>query len=47
MIKPSLPIYVVSGGTGASGEQLVYTVLAQFPEAQVPGVTVAHVHHYP
>ncbi len=26
------PIYVVSGGVGASGEQLVQTVLAQFPD---------------
>ncbi len=39
------PIYVVSGGTGASGEQVVYTVLAQFPEAGVPVVTIPHVHH--
>jgi regulator of PEP synthase PpsR (kinase-PPPase family) len=38
-------IYVVSGGTGASGEQLVRTVLAQFPEARVPVVTVSHVRH--
>ena len=37
------PIYVVSGGTGASGEQLVHTVLVQFPEAQVPVITVNHV----
>ena len=45
MAKPVPPIYVVSGGTGASGEQVVYTVLAQFPDAQVPVVTVPHVHH--
>ncbi len=38
-------IYVVSGGTGASGEQLVRTVLAQFPEAPVSVVTVSHVRH--
>ena len=37
------PIYVVSGGTGASGEQLVHTVLVQFPDRQVPVHTVAHV----
>jgi regulator of PEP synthase PpsR (kinase-PPPase family) len=41
-MKPS-PIYVVSGGTGASGEQLVRTVLVQFPEAQVPVIIVNHV----
>jgi regulator of PEP synthase PpsR (kinase-PPPase family) len=40
--KPS-PIYIVSGGVGASGEQLVYTVLAQFPESRVPVITVGHV----
>jgi hypothetical protein len=39
------PIYIVSGGAGASAEQLVRTVLAQFPEAAVPVVTVAHVRH--
>jgi regulator of PEP synthase PpsR (kinase-PPPase family) len=38
-----LSIYIVSGGTGASGEQLVHTVLAQFPESKVPVITVAHV----
>src|SRR5512136_3083408 len=37
------PIYIVSGGVGASGEQLVYTVLAQFPESRVPVITVGHV----
>jgi len=39
------PIYVVSGGSGASGEQLVHTVLAQFPERQVPVIMVVHVRH--
>jgi len=29
------PVFIVSGGTGASGEQLLNTVLAQFPEAAV------------
>ncbi len=38
-------IYVVSGGTGASGEQVVRTVLAQFPAANLPVVTVSHVRH--
>jgi regulator of PEP synthase PpsR (kinase-PPPase family) len=37
------PIYVVSGGTGASGEQLVHTVLVQFPEGHVPVIVVDHV----
>jgi regulator of PEP synthase PpsR (kinase-PPPase family) len=40
--KPS-PIYIVSGGVGASGEQLVYTVLAQFPGSRVPVITVSYV----
>ena len=37
------PIYVVSGGTGASGEQLVRTVLVQFPDSRVPLIVVNHV----
>lgn len=36
-------IYVVSGGLGASGEQLAYTVLAQFPENRVPVILVSKV----
>jgi regulator of PEP synthase PpsR (kinase-PPPase family) len=44
MTEQPPPIYVVSGGTGASGEQVVYTVLAQFPDSGVPVVTIAHVH---
>ena len=39
------PIYLVSGSTGASGEQLVHTVLAQFPECQVPVITLPRVRH--
>ena len=42
--KPvDLPIYVVSGASGASGEQLVHTVLAQFPNISVPVKMVTHV----
>lgn len=37
------PIYVVSGGVGASGEQLVQTVLAQFPDNHVPVIMVGNV----
>ena len=37
------PIYIVSGGTGSSGEQMVNTVLAQFPENQVEVVMVSQV----
>jgi regulator of PEP synthase PpsR (kinase-PPPase family) len=37
------PVYVISGGTGASGEQLVRTVLAQFPESEASVRIVAHV----
>lgn len=39
----SPPVYVVSGGVGASGEQLVQTVLAQFPDSDMPVVTVGNV----
>jgi regulator of PEP synthase PpsR (kinase-PPPase family) len=38
----TVPIYVLSGGTGASGEQLVRTVLAQFPDGQASVRIVAH-----
>jgi regulator of PEP synthase PpsR (kinase-PPPase family) len=37
------PIYIVSGGVGASGEQLVQTVLAQFPDHLVPVIVVGNV----
>ena len=36
------PIYIVSGGVGASGEQLVQTVLAQFPGKAVPVFTLGN-----
>lgn len=38
----TLTIYVVSGGYGASGEQLVETVLAQFPDANARIVKIPH-----
>jgi regulator of PEP synthase PpsR (kinase-PPPase family) len=41
MSKP-IPLYVLSGGTGASGEQLVRTVLAQFPDNEASVRIVAH-----
>jgi hypothetical protein len=37
------PVFVVSGGEGSSGEQLARTVLAQFPDVNVPVVIVPHV----
>ena len=37
------PIYIVSGGAGSSGEQLVSTVLAQFPESRIPVFMLSHV----
>lgn len=37
------PLFVISGGVGASGEQLVNTVLAQFPDQHVPVVIINHV----
>ncbi|MFW5772842.1 MAG: pyruvate, water dikinase regulatory protein [Phototrophicaceae bacterium] len=38
------PVYVVSGGAGASGEQLTQTALAQFPEARAEVIVKAHIH---
>jgi len=43
--KPPLPLYVLSGGVGASGEQLARTVLAQFQGADVPIQIFAKVYH--
>jgi len=37
------PIFVVSGGTGASGEQVVRTALAQFRDVEVPVIVVPNV----
>ncbi len=37
------PIYIVSGGQGLSGEQLVRTALAQFQNADVPVVIIGGV----
>lgn len=37
------PVYILSGGVGASGEQVVHTVLAQFPDLRVPVITVGNV----
>lgn len=37
------PVFIVSGGAGASAEQVVHTVLAQFPSVRVQVVTMAHV----
>ncbi len=38
---PSL--YIVSGGTGASGRQIVETALAQFPAVQVPVIVRSNI----
>ncbi len=43
MTKPAHTIYIVSGGSGASGEQVVHTVLVQFPENHVRVITMPHV----
>lgn len=39
----SPPIYIISGGKGASGEQLVRTALAQFRDAHPPVIIVPDV----
>jgi regulator of PEP synthase PpsR (kinase-PPPase family) len=41
--KKPPPIYIVSGASGASAQQLVHTVLVQFPRVHVPVIRVAHV----
>lgn len=42
----SPPIYIVSGGMGASGEQLAHTVLAQFPDSNAPVIRVPKVRKF-
>lgn len=37
------PVHIVSGGTGASGQQIVETALAQFPTLRVPVILSNHV----
>jgi regulator of PEP synthase PpsR (kinase-PPPase family) len=37
------PLLIVSGGHGASGEQLARTALAQFKDADIPVIIVPHV----
>lgn len=44
-MKEAAPIYILSGGVGASGEQVVHTVLAQFPGRQVPVKVIANVRY--
>lgn len=42
--SPAPPsIFILSGGVGASGEQLVYTVLAQFPNSTVRTTTIGSI----
>lgn len=42
--KLASPIIVISGGTGATGELLARTVLAQFKNVHIPIQIVPHVH---
>lgn len=42
-MKPTL--YIISGGSGASGEQVVHTILAQFPEDSLRVVIIPHVRY--
>ena len=37
------PVYIVSGGSGASGHQIVETALAQFPKLDVPVIKKGHI----
>jgi regulator of PEP synthase PpsR (kinase-PPPase family) len=41
--KVSPPVVIVSGASGASGQQIVETALAQFPMIHVPVIKVNHV----
>jgi [pyruvate, water dikinase]-phosphate phosphotransferase / [pyruvate, water dikinase] kinase len=37
------PIFIVSGGVGSSGKQVMHTLLAQFPEVHVPVITYGNI----
>ncbi len=41
----SAPVFVVSGGLGALGEQLVHTTLAQFQDMNIPEKTFSRIHY--
>jgi regulator of PEP synthase PpsR (kinase-PPPase family) len=41
--NPAATIFILSGGVGASGAQLAYTVLAQFPGKDVRVVTLGNI----
>lgn len=41
--SPTPSIYIISGGVGASGEQLIHTMLAQFPDDAVHVITIGNV----
>jgi regulator of PEP synthase PpsR (kinase-PPPase family) len=43
MKSPTTPIYIVSGGTGASAQHLVDTVLVQFPGSHLQVITITSV----
>lgn len=43
MVNTAHPIFIVSGGAGTSGEQVVNTVLAQFPDNGVPVVVEGNI----
>ncbi len=43
MPKKIPPIYIVSGGSGDSGEQVVETVLVQFPDFRIPIIKADYV----
>ncbi len=38
------PIYIVSGGSGDSGERVVDSVLVQYPGVEIPLIKRAHIH---
>lgn len=43
MDSPAVPIYIVSGGTGASAQHLVDTVLVQFPGSHFQVISITSV----
>lgn len=45
MMNEKPRIYIVSGGAGTSAEQVVNTVLAQFPDSRLPVVTISNVRY--
>ncbi len=42
--KQAVPIYIVSGGKGLAGNNMVHSLLIQYPNNNVPVIIVPNIH---